>query len=175
MRNPFRAGRGFRLTKKGDAGISIKVSIPLKQGWVFRWLFTLAVVIFLVSIPLEQDEVFRQMSKYTIKHICGVSIPLKQGSLFLVLPSLWFGAMTWAGFYLSNIASSFTNGNRESYKGGDIVKSAVNFLKKSANRITKSLCIHYDSPVLRSKKLNTFSPILNNQLRYHIKCFITRY
>ena len=126
--NPFGAGRGFRLTKKGDAGISIKVSIPLEQG-----------------------------------------------SLFLILPNLWFGAMTWAGFYLRNIASSFTNGNRESYKGGDIVKSAVNFLKKSANRITKSLCIHYDSPVLRSKKLNTFSPILNNQLRYHIKCFITRY
>ena len=118
----------FRLTKKGDAGISIKVSIPLEQG-----------------------------------------------SLFLILPSLWFGAMTWAGFYLRNIASSFTNGNRESYKGGDIVKSAVNFLKKLANGITKSLCIHYDSPVLSSRKLNTFSPILNNQLRYHIKCFIARY
>ena len=104
-----------------------------------------------------------------------VSIPLKQGSLFLILPNLWFSAITWAGFYLRNIASSFTNGNRESYKGGDIVKSAVNFLKKLANGITKSLRIHYDSPVLSSRKLNTFSPILNNQLRYHIKCFITRY
>ena len=50
------------------------------------------------------------------------------GSLFLVLPSLWFGAMTWAGFNLGNIASSFTNGTRASYeggsKGGDVAKSA---------------------------------------------------
>ena len=68
------------------------------------------------------------MSKYTIKHICGVSIPLKQGSLFLILPSLWFGAMTWAGFNLGNMASSFTNGTRASYEGGsqggDVAKSA---------------------------------------------------
>ena len=81
---------------------------------------------------------------------------MEQGSLFLILLSLWFGVMTWAGFYLRNIASSFTNGNRESYKGGDIVKSAVNFLKKSANGITKSLRIHYDSPVLSSKKIKYF-------------------
>ena len=50
------------------------------------------------------------------------------GSLFLVLPSLWFGAMTWAGFNLGNMASSFTNGTRASYeggsKGGDVAQSA---------------------------------------------------
>ena len=50
------------------------------------------------------------------------------GSLFLVLPSLWFGAMTWAGFNLGNMASSFTNGTRASYEGGsqggDVAKSA---------------------------------------------------
>lgn len=152
MGNPFGAGRGFRRiyqTKLGNTSQSLN---PFRTG------------------PGLSTASVQSVAKSGM-----VSIPLEQGSLFLILPNLWFGAMTWAGFYLRNIASSFTNGNRESYKGGDIVKSAVNFLKKSANRITKSLCIHYDSPVLRSKKLNTFSPILNNQLRYHIKCFITRY
>jgi len=51
MGNLFDVGRGLSTHKKGDAGISIKVSIPLKQA-----------------------------------------------SLFLILPNLWFGAMTWRDF-----------------------------------------------------------------------------
>ena len=51
------------------------------------------------------------------------------GSLFLVLPSLWFGAMTWAGFNLGNMANNLVEGTKSSQsvgsQGGDIVKKVA--------------------------------------------------
>ncbi|HDX0990419.1 TPA: conjugal transfer protein TraG N-terminal domain-containing protein [Pasteurella multocida] len=51
------------------------------------------------------------------------------GSLFLVLPAIWMGAISWAGVNIGNMAQQLTNGSRDSksagQQGGDSVKSGV--------------------------------------------------
>ena len=60
------------------------------------------------------------------------------GSLFLVLPSLWFGAMTWAGFNLGNMATHLSKGTELSYsagaKGGDVAKAAGEIIKSGFDK-----------------------------------------
>ena len=60
------------------------------------------------------------------------------GSLFIVLPSLWFGAMTWAGFNLGNMATHLSKGTELSYsagaKGGDVAKAAGEIIKSGFDK-----------------------------------------
>ena len=41
------------------------------------------------------------------------------GSLFIVVPALWFTAMGWAGINLGNIAQALTNGSKSSQTAGE--------------------------------------------------------
>ncbi|MGX2956063.1 conjugal transfer protein TraG N-terminal domain-containing protein [Ursidibacter arcticus] len=51
------------------------------------------------------------------------------GSLFLILPALWLGAISWAGVNIGQIAQQLANGTKDSkaagQKGGESVKSTV--------------------------------------------------
>ncbi|QLB12790.1 TraG-like protein [Bisgaardia hudsonensis] len=51
------------------------------------------------------------------------------GSLFLILPSIWVGAISWAGVNIGNITQQLANGSRDSRaagkQGGDTMKSAA--------------------------------------------------
>jgi len=52
------------------------------------------------------------------------------GSLFIVLPSLWFGAMTWAGVNVGGIMSQAlrqgsNHANLAGSKGGELVQSKL--------------------------------------------------
>ncbi|WP_460030062.1 conjugal transfer protein TraG N-terminal domain-containing protein, partial [Mannheimia haemolytica] len=40
------------------------------------------------------------------------------GSMFLVLPAIWLGSMSWAGVKIGNMASHLTNGSSESKSAG---------------------------------------------------------
>ncbi|MDP8185326.1 conjugal transfer protein TraG N-terminal domain-containing protein [Phocoenobacter skyensis] len=44
------------------------------------------------------------------------------GSLFLVLPAIWIGAMSWAGVGIGNMAQNFTNASQDAQRAGKIKK-----------------------------------------------------
>ncbi|MDY4506067.1 MAG: conjugal transfer protein TraG N-terminal domain-containing protein [[Actinobacillus] rossii] len=47
------------------------------------------------------------------------------GSLFLVLPAIWIGAISWAGFSLGALAQTFTNGTKDASAAGQKVGDSV--------------------------------------------------
>lgn len=42
------------------------------------------------------------------------------GFLFLMMPSIWFAAMSWAGFRVGELAAHFANGSADARKAGEI-------------------------------------------------------
>lgn len=44
------------------------------------------------------------------------------GSMFLVLPAIWLGSMSWAGVYIGSLASTFSNGTKDAQKGTEKLK-----------------------------------------------------
>ncbi|AIZ79118.1 MULTISPECIES: conjugal transfer protein TraG N-terminal domain-containing protein [Actinobacillus] len=51
------------------------------------------------------------------------------GSLFLVLPAIWFGAISWAGIHIGDMAQQIANGTRTSQTAGAQGGNLVNKVK----------------------------------------------
>ncbi|WP_065236503.1 conjugal transfer protein TraG N-terminal domain-containing protein [Gallibacterium genomosp. 3] len=137
--------------------ISIVILIPLiiiMSGYSLKIIITLTFVHFvLISLTfwwelarwldswlldvLYSSSTHNSLNPYFLENTeDDIIVNFVMSSLFLILPSIWFAAISWSGVHLGNIAQHLVKGTQSSQQAGG---QAGNILSKGGKAISSGL------------------------------------